>query len=305
MTDPAKQRLIDLIRAAYHHLPPVLMAEELAKAQKPDSVYLRILAWHDAEMRDAGNRPPTGRRDQEGRSMSDPTNTRMVEMLRAMWPQMRPVSIERLIEGSNTITVDKEDARRLLAWSDQREAAAEKRGADEAAARDSDRARDETWLEAAQIVADNWEMPRVADKFRQRVKTREEWNKQGWHPAPHYGWSCFHCGETFLSVGAAQLHFGANPRVPPACALTTLLAAERAPLEAQLASVYEIYHAEVRRSEALDQQIGEARERALEDVLAIAQGWLKSDYDESCNAMCQSIIDEIRALKAGAKEPHQ
>lgn len=35
--------------------------------------------------------------------------------------------------------------------------------------------------------------------------------------APPHGWTCFHCGETFKTVGGARDHFGADPIADPAC----------------------------------------------------------------------------------------
>ena len=37
------------------------------------------------------------------------------------------------------------------------------------------------------------------------------------YKAPQYGWTCFHCGDTFTSVGAARDHFGGNPDELAAC----------------------------------------------------------------------------------------
>lgn len=34
---------------------------------------------------------------------------------------------------------------------------------------------------------------------------------------PEHGWTCFHCGETFTTVGAATDHFGFEPSSDPAC----------------------------------------------------------------------------------------
>lgn len=34
---------------------------------------------------------------------------------------------------------------------------------------------------------------------------------------PPHGWTCFHCGETFTTYGAAKDHFGARPSDTPAC----------------------------------------------------------------------------------------
>lgn len=43
-------------------------------------------------------------------------------------------------------------------------------------------------------------------------------NLQGdfYTPPPH-GWTCFHCGETFTTAGAARDHFGFDPSFDPAC----------------------------------------------------------------------------------------
>lgn len=34
---------------------------------------------------------------------------------------------------------------------------------------------------------------------------------------PAHGWTCFHCGETFHTLGGARLHFGGGPDEPAAC----------------------------------------------------------------------------------------
>ena len=34
---------------------------------------------------------------------------------------------------------------------------------------------------------------------------------------PSHGWTCFHCGETFTTIGAARDHFGADQIADPAC----------------------------------------------------------------------------------------
>ena len=56
---------------------------------------------------------------------------------------------------------------------------------------------------------------------------------------PRHGWTCFFCGETFRTPGAAELHFGAAPFAEAACRIKVeefgLLAALRK-AEAELAS---------------------------------------------------------------------
>lgn len=34
---------------------------------------------------------------------------------------------------------------------------------------------------------------------------------------PPHGWTCFHCGETFQTSGAARDHFGFEPSAEPGC----------------------------------------------------------------------------------------
>src|SRR3546814_10219541 len=34
---------------------------------------------------------------------------------------------------------------------------------------------------------------------------------------PAYGWTCFHCGDTFTTPGSARDHFGFDPSFDPAC----------------------------------------------------------------------------------------
>lgn len=37
--------------------------------------------------------------------------------------------------------------------------------------------------------------------------------------SPAHGWTCFHCGETFLNPNLARVHFGAMPDATPGCML--------------------------------------------------------------------------------------
>jgi hypothetical protein len=62
--------------------------------------------------------------------------------------------------------------------------------------------------------------------------------------APAHGWTCFHCGETFKTVGGARDHFGADPGKVPGCMLKVALGPERGLLmalrrvEEELATLY-------------------------------------------------------------------
>lgn len=52
-------------------------------------------------------------------------------------------------------------------------------------------------------------------------------------------WTCFHCGETFTTVGAARDHFGASQGSEPGCILKVSVGAERGMLQ-QLRKAEEI-----------------------------------------------------------------
>ena len=52
------------------------------------------------------------------------------------------------------------------------------------------------------------------------------------YPMPEHGWTCFHCGETFTTPGAAREHFGPTPNVEPGCTIKVQLGGERGLLNA-------------------------------------------------------------------------
>lgn len=49
---------------------------------------------------------------------------------------------------------------------------------------------------------------------------------------PAHGWTCFHCGETFTTPGAARHHFGRTPDKKPGCVIKVELGGERGLLAA-------------------------------------------------------------------------
>lgn len=54
----------------------------------------------------------------------------------------------------------------------------------------------------------------------------------GTYAPPPHGWTCFHCGETFTTVGTARTHFGATPDAEPGCLVRVGLGPERGLLAA-------------------------------------------------------------------------
>ena len=101
---------------------------------------------------------------------------------------------------------------------------------------------------------------------------------------PAHGWTCFHCGETFTTVGGARNHFGADPSKEPGCIIKVSLGAERGllmklrQLEDELTELYhrrasedtdlhrELYHLQSRHSDALRQAEELGYERGLLDA---------------------------------------
>lgn len=47
------------------------------------------------------------------------------------------------------------------------------------------------------------------------------------YSAPPHGWTCFHCGETFTTPGAARNHFGETPQASPGCLMKVQVGDER------------------------------------------------------------------------------
>lgn len=103
------------------------------------------------------------------------------------------------------------------------------------------------------------------------------------YPAPAHGWTCFHCGETFMSIGNAREHFGAKPDAVPGCMLRVAYGGERSllfalrKLEDELSRLYleraeedthlhrELYRLQSRTSAALESAEIAGYERGLRD----------------------------------------
>lgn len=60
----------------------------------------------------------------------------------------------------------------------------------------------------------------------------------GHYTKPVHGWTCFHCGETFTTEGAARDHFGIDPSADLACRIK--VGAERGLLMALRKAEFEI-----------------------------------------------------------------
>lgn len=111
----------------------------------------------------------------------------------------------------------------------------------------------------------------------------------GFYRRPAHGWTCFHCGETFMSEGSARDHFGAEPFADPGCRIK--VGAERGLLlalrdaEAQVTRLTAALHSE--NTEALRQL------RRLQGRISdIARDAEQEGYDRA-----------LRDVEAGKVEP--
>lgn len=100
---------------------------------------------------------------------------------------------------------------------------------------------------------------------------------------PFNGWTCFHCGETFTTVGAARIHFGADQSAQPGCMAKVGLGAERGLLmalrkaEERIAKYMEddtdlhreIHRMQSQQSDALRDAEEAGYERGLRDGIAL------------------------------------
>ena len=62
---------------------------------------------------------------------------------------------------------------------------------------------------------------------QQHVGSTAELGERTTYDKPAHGWTCFHCGETFTTVGSARDHFGAALDAQPGCMVRVSLGAER------------------------------------------------------------------------------
>lgn len=123
--------------------------------------------------------------------------------------------------------------------------------------------------------------------------------EQGTYERPKDGWCCFHCGEVFMTVGAAQDHFGVGPGYEPGCVLKVKLGDERGWL-------LELRKAEQRADEQLERAL--QAERELEaaqcqiDSLSTAMRGYKPFRE--CRGMSDvfNVYDFMEGLKLAAED---
>jgi hypothetical protein len=113
----------------------------------------------------------------------------------------------------------------------------------------------------------------------------------GTYPAPSHGWTCFHCGETFLKAGPARDHFGTTQLSTPACRIK---AGDELGLVMALRRAEDDRDLFLRQRDELELQL-EAAQGARASVLRMVRG-ATSAHD----VWCHMETVEGRALAAEA-----
>lgn len=114
---------------------------------------------------------------------------------------------------------------------------------------------------------------------------------------PEHGWTCFHCGDTFTTFGAARDHFGFDPSADPACKIK--LGAERGLLmalrkaEKELADAWSAIHDE--STEAAKAYYAQ-QSRHRQQLMAAEE----SGYERGLSDVT-AMSEELEAVKAGAE----
>lgn len=113
----------------------------------------------------------------------------------------------------------------------------------------------------------------------------------GLYPMPDDGWVCFHCGERFTTVGAAEDHFGVTPESTVGCLLAISAGEERGLLM------------ELRKIEARNRELAIFFNKELERV--------REEFEAEHTALAgpagavslfQSMLDELGPSADGAVE---
>ena len=127
---------------------------------------------------------------------------------------------------------------------------------------------------------------------------------QQFYTKPPHGWTCFHCGETFTTEGAARDHFGFDCSRDPACRIKIgqerglVMALREA--EEQVATLLDVLHSESVESAQAHRRIAstlpglildaeqEGYDRALRDVEA---GKIEPDHARRIMAALKPIAE--------------
>lgn len=117
---------------------------------------------------------------------------------------------------------------------------------------------------------------------------------------PEHGWTCFHCGETFTTVGAARNHFGGDIWADPGCMIRVQVGEERGllmELRKREEEVRELRAA----NEQMDHEVGSYHamiaelERLFDGARSAHQAWLKYEAMEGRALAAEEQAERLQA----------
>ncbi len=113
---------------------------------------------------------------------------------------------------------------------------------------------------------------------------------------PKHGWTCFHCGETLKTVGAAQDHFGEGPFDEPGCLMKVRVGNERGWLM-EIRKLEEENAKQSRQIEEMDNEVScfyatvSELKRLFNGARTVHQAWLVYESMESRALAAEEKLD--------------
>lgn len=125
------------------------------------------------------------------------------------------------------------------------------------------------------------------------------------YPMPAHGWTCFHCGETFTTPGAARDHFGFDPSHDPGCRIK--LGAERGLLmalrkaEQELSEAWRAIHEESTEA-AIAYYAQQTRHRA--QLMTVEEHGYERGLRDGLNKSESPVMQALSKLSFAGTSPH-
>ncbi len=110
---------------------------------------------------------------------------------------------------------------------------------------------------------------------------------------PEHGWTCFHCGETFTTIGHARDHFGAKPDAVPGCIERVQLGEERGLLMSLRKVETQLAHC-IDENAKLHQTIDKMHSKHVEQLkIAEETGYERGLKDSQNESNIYDLIEKI------------
>lgn len=111
---------------------------------------------------------------------------------------------------------------------------------------------------------------------------------------PAHEWTCFHCGETFRTPGAAADHFGETPEEEPACVMKVRVGGERG-LIMELRKAQSLARRLTNQVETLEYQLGAtaADWQRVTGLRRAHEAKFEIDFLDGRARTAEAVIDDI------------